>query len=212
MFQFSAGIDSLVKEELHELGVVVNIGPQIDAATLPLGPPLPSATNLDVTAMCAICSAVCNSSPDCPSITAWAERSLTFKVRQISGIGGMSKLSTDMKSGFITILLTWDCAGCKASYFWVQECVASERLRPLLYELEPLTHPGRPMYAADAAIAQFELLLAKFGGPQEKQRWQQLQQRLTVVDNAAEKIQSVCMDHLNSSNAMSEVSSDDLWR
>ncbi|GFR49525.1 hypothetical protein Agub_g11569, partial [Astrephomene gubernaculifera] len=61
------------------------------------------------------------------------------------------------------------------------DCLAAERASPLLQQLATWLTPGRPLLAADLACRQFQVLLDVHGGPKERQRWEQLQGRLTVV-------------------------------
>ncbi|KAI8465419.1 MAG: hypothetical protein J3K34DRAFT_461429 [Monoraphidium minutum] len=52
-----------------------------------------------------------------------------------------------------------------------RDCLAAEAAGSLLVELAPHLAPGRRVVAAAAAVAQFEKLLADFGGPREAARW-----------------------------------------
>ncbi|GLC33618.1 hypothetical protein PLESTM_000092400 [Pleodorina starrii] len=62
-----------------------------------------------------------------------------------------------------------------------RDCLAAERASPLLTELAPWLAPDRELLAADLACRQFQVLMDMFAGPRERQRWQQLQARMTVV-------------------------------
>lgn len=52
-----------------------------------------------------------------------------------------------------------------------QDCLAAEQALPLVRELAPFLAPGREVVAAAGAVAQFQRLLAEFGGPLENERW-----------------------------------------
>lgn len=73
-------MDAEMGKQLRCLGALVSSG-KLNVTALPTPPPMPQATNLDVTALCALCSEVSNSSPDCPRITVWAEQKTYFEVR-----------------------------------------------------------------------------------------------------------------------------------
>ncbi|KAG2446749.1 hypothetical protein HYH02_008310 [Chlamydomonas schloesseri] len=72
-------------------------------------------------------------------------------------------------------------AWARRTVHWV-ECLEAERARPLLAEIGPLVGGGRPLLAAELAVAQFQTLLDMFGGARERQRWAELRSRLQVVD------------------------------
>ena len=80
LYCFPSGADSAVEEELRDMGILVSNGVGIDSLTLPNPPPPPSATNLDVTALCALCSEVCNGELNSPEIAAWASNKPHLKV------------------------------------------------------------------------------------------------------------------------------------
>ena len=67
----------------------------IQLDNLPKPPPPPSATNLDVTALCALCSEVCNGIPDSPEIEAWADHKPYLKVSRNNCLITQQILSTD---------------------------------------------------------------------------------------------------------------------
>ncbi|GIL53318.1 hypothetical protein Vafri_8949, partial [Volvox africanus] len=67
-----------------------------------------------------------------------------------------------------------------------RDCLAAERASPLLQELSPWFAPGRELTAADVACRQFQVLMDMFSGPRERQRWEELKARLTVVQVEAE--------------------------
>lgn len=57
--------------------------------------------------------------------------------------------------------------------------MVAEEQDPILLKLHPILK-GRKLIAAMAAVTQFDKLLQQFGGPKERQRWQDLQEKLTV--------------------------------
>ena len=61
-----------------------------------------------------------------------------------------------------------------------QDCLTAEEQDPILPKLQPLLQ-GKILIVAMAAMMQFEKLLQQFGGCKEKQRWQELQKRITEV-------------------------------
>ena len=64
--------DPEVAKELQEMGVLVSGPGPLLPSSLPVPPPPPPRTNLDVTALCALCSEVCNGGVDSPQVAAWA--------------------------------------------------------------------------------------------------------------------------------------------
>ena len=54
------------------MGVLVSGPGPLLPSSLPIPPPPPLRTNLDVTALCALCSEVCNGGVDSPEVAAWA--------------------------------------------------------------------------------------------------------------------------------------------
>lgn len=62
---------------------------------------------------------------------------------------------------------------------WLQDCLASEQQEPMLSRLQPLLKSKR-LIVSKAAVTQFAKLVLQFGGSKERQRWQALQETLTV--------------------------------
>ena len=80
-----------------------------------------------------------------------------------------------------------------------------EKAEPLMPQLQQLLALERPLYAAESAVAQFEVLLSRFGGPKEQLRWKEWSARIKVVQNdsqPSERIQA-----LDASHCMTEVQS-----
>ena len=65
----------------------------------------------------------------------------------------------------------------------------------------------RPIYCAESAISQFELLLAQFGGPRERDRWRHWKERITSISNCKQSGHSPRIKALAISSSMTEVSS-----
>ena len=61
-----------------------------------------------------------------------------------------------------------------------QDCLAAEEQDPILPKLQPFLK-DKKLIAARAAVEKFDKLLQQFGGPKERQRWQDFQEKLTVL-------------------------------
>ena len=88
----------------------------------------------------------------------------------------------------------------------LQDCVATEKVDPLMPQLMHYLHHNRPIYAAEGAVLQFELLLAQFGGPKERRRWRGWKESIMVVNGSTQVDKSARIEALACSSSMTEVS------
>lgn len=65
---------------------------------------------------------------------------------------------------------------------------------------------AQPIYAAEGAISQFQLLLSQFGGPKEHMRWQLWKERIESVSSSNQSNSSARIEALESSSSMTEAS------
>lgn len=66
-----------------------------------------------------------------------------------------------------------------------RDCVAAEERAPLLAALWHRLPPAGQLVCARSAVEQFEVLLAQYSGPRERQRWAQLLGCMQVRRGAA---------------------------
>ena len=99
-----------------------------------------------------------------------------------------------------------DLDNCKRKFSLVQDCIAIEKGHPLLPQLMQYLQDDRPIYAAEGAVLQFELLLAQFGGFKERDRWQGWKERISIVDDSNKDDMSPRIAALADSSSMTEVS------
>lgn len=88
----------------------------------------------------------------------------------------------------------------------MQDCLDAERRQPLLPELSSFLGATQELFASEAVVDQFELLLAKFGGVREKERWHNLLPRIRVVPAGGEEMISTLLNRLPATASVSDVS------
>lgn len=64
-------------------------------------------------------------------------------------------------------------------HFHLQDCLAAEEQEPMLPKLQAVLE-NKTRIVSMSAVVQFKKLLQQFGGLQERQRWQALQETLTI--------------------------------
>lgn len=88
---------------------------------------------------------------------------------------------------------------------FAQDCIVTEQLHPFLPQMVPYIEDDRPIYAAEGAVSQFELLLHKFGGLRERERWHAWKRRIRIVSCNGREDPSARIQALAGSSAMTEV-------
>ena len=86
-----------------------------------------------------------------------------------------------------------------------QDCLVTESVSPTIAQLQPYLSPGRPILAAESAVAQFKLLLNQFGGSNEHNRWQKWSKEITIIQDEGPCESSARIQALAGSHCLTDV-------